>query len=223
MDTTKIRNAERDREATEERLTDAVGVIIAAEGFEALGVRRVAERAGVNKTLIYRYFGSLDGLIYAYMRRHDFWLKATGEEPDEEDIRGYIRAFYRRQIAEYRDNVALKRLRRWELSTDNELVTEIRAQRERNGVRFMEAMERFARVDKRRLHAITAIVDAGIAHLAMLEENCPVYNGVDIRSDAGWEQLAEGIDTLVDVIVKCPPSHAKRAGGNTLFTRFFNP
>ncbi len=66
MDTVmKSGKTERDREMTETRLIDAVGALIAEDGFEALGVRRVAERAGVNKTLIYRYFDSLDGLILA--------------------------------------------------------------------------------------------------------------------------------------------------------------
>lgn len=200
MDTLKIVKKERDREQTEERLIAAVGEMIAAEGFESLGVRKVAERAGVNKTLMYRYFGSLDGLIYAYMRKHDFWLNMPAGLPDTSDIKGYLRAFYRREIAEYRGNTALKRLRRWELSTDKEFVARIRDQREKNGVRFTETMAGFARIDKPNLQAITALVDAGIGYLAMLEDNCRMYNGIDIGSDAGWEQLARGIDTLIDIL-----------------------
>ncbi|MDR2887371.1 MAG: hypothetical protein LBV26_05130 [Bacteroidales bacterium] len=49
------------------------------------------------------------------MKKHDFWLKAPIERPDTADIKGYMKTFYRREIAEYRNNVALKRLRRWEL------------------------------------------------------------------------------------------------------------
>ena len=46
---------ERDRDMTEEKLINAVGELIVEDGFESLGVRKVAEKAGVNKTLIYRY------------------------------------------------------------------------------------------------------------------------------------------------------------------------
>lgn len=46
---------ERDRYMTEEKLINAVGELIVEDGFESLGVRKVAEQAGVNKTLIYRY------------------------------------------------------------------------------------------------------------------------------------------------------------------------
>lgn len=193
---------ERDRETTEEKLIDAVGELIVDAGFEALGVRRVAERAGVNKTLIYRYFDSLDGLIYAYMKQHDFWLNMTSERPDSSDIKAYLKAFYRRQIVEYREHTVLKRVRRWELSSRNEFAAEIRAQRERNGVQFLEMMAGFATIEKERVQAITALVDAGIAYLALLEENCRMYNGIDIESDEGWAQIARGIDTLIDMMVK---------------------
>jgi AcrR family transcriptional regulator len=204
MDTgkTKTGKMERDREMTEARLIDAVGEIIAEDGFEALGVRRVAEVAGVNKTLIYRYFDSLDGLIVAYMKKHDFWLNMPTEKPDTSDIKAYMKGFYRRQIAECRANVALKRLRRWELSSDKDFVVEIRAQREKNGVEFLEMMSRFAQMPVEQVQAITALVDAGIAYLAMFEDNCRMYNGIDIQSDRGWNRIAEGIDALIDILVK---------------------
>ncbi|MFS2520667.1 TetR/AcrR family transcriptional regulator [Bacteroides xylanisolvens] len=193
---------ERDRDMTEEKLINAVRELIVEDGFESLGVRKVAEQAGVNKTLIYRYFESLDGLIYAYMKKHDFWLNTLLEQPDVSDIKGYLKAFYRREIAEYRGDTVLKRLKRWELSSDKKIVVEVRAQREKNGVRFMEMMSGFAKIDKEQLQAISALMDAGISYLAMLEENCQMYNGIDIQSDKGWEQILKGIDTLIDIMIK---------------------
>jgi len=32
----------------------------------------------------------------------------------------------------------------------------------------------------------------------MLEEFCPVYNGIRIDEDAGWEQIAQAINVFVD-------------------------
>lgn len=52
-----------DKAVTIQRLKEAVRAIVAEEGVEALGVNAVAERAGVSKVLIYRYFGSFDGLL----------------------------------------------------------------------------------------------------------------------------------------------------------------
>lgn len=193
---------ERDRQLSEEKLINAVGELIEETGFEHLGINQVAKKAGFSKNLIYRYFESLDGLIYAYMKKYDFWVNAITERPDVSDVKGYLKGFYRREIAEYRGNIALKRLRRWELATDKDFVMEIRAQREKNGVQFLHMMAGFAKVDKAQIQAISTIVDAGIAYLAMLEENCRMYNGIDIQSDSGWAQIAEGIDTLIDTIIK---------------------
>lgn len=52
----------RDRVRTEERILAAVGAILAeAGGSRRIGVNAVAARAGVDKVLIYRYFGGLEG------------------------------------------------------------------------------------------------------------------------------------------------------------------
>lgn len=63
----------RDRAATENKLIAAVGQVIADDGFEALGSRTVARRAGVDHMLINRYFGSLEGLFQAYADSSEFW------------------------------------------------------------------------------------------------------------------------------------------------------
>jgi len=193
---------ERDRQLSEEKLIEAVGEMIQETGFENLGINQVAKRAGFSKNLIYRYFNSLDGLIYAYMKKHDFWVNTTNEQPDTSDIKAYLKSFYRREITEFRENIALKRLRRWELFTDKDFVMEIRVQREKNGVHFMEMISGFAKVDKEHLQAISALMDAGIAYLAMFTENCKMYNGIDIQSDEGWEQIAKGIDVVIDIMIK---------------------
>jgi AcrR family transcriptional regulator len=193
---------EKDRQRSEEKLINAVGELIEETGFENLGINQVAKKAGFSKNLIYRYFESLDGLVYAYMKKHDFWVNARHEKPDSSDVRAYLKSFYRREIAEFRGNIALKRLRRWELSADKDFVVEIRTQREKNGVRFMDIMSGFAKIDKVQLQAISALIDAGIAYLAVFEENCQMYNGIDIQSDKGWEQIANGIDLLIDATIK---------------------
>ena len=48
---------ERDRESTEQKLLETIGVIVDECGFEKIGVNLVASRSNVSKILIYRYFG----------------------------------------------------------------------------------------------------------------------------------------------------------------------
>ena len=48
---------------TEKRLLEAVSHIVENDGFTKIGVNRIANQAGCDKVLIYRYFGGLDGLL----------------------------------------------------------------------------------------------------------------------------------------------------------------
>lgn len=66
----------RSRSATEQRFQDAVLELLAEHGFARMGVNLVAERAGADKVLIYRYFGDLDGLLQRVARGRA-WLPAA--------------------------------------------------------------------------------------------------------------------------------------------------
>jgi len=53
----------RSRSATEQRFQDAVLELVGESGFAHIGINQVAERAGSDKVLIYRYFGGVAELL----------------------------------------------------------------------------------------------------------------------------------------------------------------
>ena len=53
-----MNDSPKNKELTKRKLFAAVGEILKSEGYNGLGVNRVAKQAGVNKKLIYRYFES---------------------------------------------------------------------------------------------------------------------------------------------------------------------
>ncbi|MFD9424337.1 MULTISPECIES: TetR/AcrR family transcriptional regulator [unclassified Streptomyces] len=53
----------RDAAATRERLLDAARDLFAERGYQRATVRAIAERAGVNQALLFRYFGSKQALL----------------------------------------------------------------------------------------------------------------------------------------------------------------
>jgi AcrR family transcriptional regulator len=69
----RARASARDRAATEERILAAVGQVLARAGFAAVGVNAIAREAGVDKVLIYRYFGGLPELLRAWGESGRFW------------------------------------------------------------------------------------------------------------------------------------------------------
>lgn len=68
----------RSRRATETRFQNAVLDLVAESGFAHLGINVVAEYAKSDKVLIYRYFGSLDGLLEKVAESRS-WLPSVDE------------------------------------------------------------------------------------------------------------------------------------------------
>ena len=189
----------KNRQATELTLIKAVNDIIEESGFEGLGINAIAAKAKVSKMLIYRYFNSLDGLIAAYIRQNDYWINFNEELLDKEHLSEFIKQIFKRQIIQLRESYTLKRLYRWELSTDNKFVKELRDKREEKGLWLIEAVSKLSKHPQKETAAVASIITAAISYLALLEENCQVYNGLKIQQETGWEQLEEGINLLVDL------------------------
>lgn len=198
----KNKPVERDREATEKRLIDTIGQMIAEQGFEKIGINAVATQSGVSKILIYRYFGSVDGLMATYIRQHDFWLNFPLEVPSKEEVPEFIKKMFKDQIELLRSDPTLRKLYRWELSCNNEITAKLREQREKTGFHIVETVSMLTGYPQKEMAVIASLVTASITYLVMLEEFCPVYNGIAINEDSGWEQISAGIDALVDKVLK---------------------
>lgn len=129
-------------------LITAVNDIIEESGFE--GWDQCGSSQGQSfKMLIYRYFNSLDGLIAAYIQQNDYWINFDEELPDQAHLATFIKQIFKRQIMWLRENYTLKRLYRWELTTDNKFVKELRNKREEKGIWLVEAVSKLSKHPKR--------------------------------------------------------------------------
>lgn len=189
----------KNRQTTEMNLIKAVDELIEENGFEGLGINAVAAKAGVSKMLIYRYFNSLDGLIAAYIQQHDYWINFDEQLPDEEHIGEFIKEIFKRQIAMLRQSYTLRKLYRWELTSNNTFIKELREKREAKGVWLVDAVSKLSKHPQKETAAMASILTAAISYLSLLEENCPVFNGINIQTEDGWKELEEGINILIDI------------------------
>lgn len=99
------------RLATEARLLDAAEQTFAAQGFEAAGVKEIAERAGANVALINRYFGGKQGLLYAICER--FMGRKARDEltyPPQESLADEVYEYLHHRLREDREHGAVVRL-----------------------------------------------------------------------------------------------------------------
>ena len=196
----------RDREATRSRLIQAVGTLLAREGFRALGVNAVAREAGVDKVLIYRYFGGLTELISAFGRDGNFWPSI--EELAGGNIETFVHLPFNEKLSQLGKNFmhAIRKrpltqeIMAWEMVERNELTVELETIRENSIMRFYEMF--FSKPEGGPdIEAITAIVGAGISYLVARSRKIQWYNGIDLQSEAGWQRLENAIDMIVNGLV----------------------
>ena len=189
---------ERDREATEKRLLDTIGQMIIEQGFEKIGINAVSAQSGVSKILIYRYFNSIDGLIAAYIRKHDFWLNTSFEFSDTVQMLPNIKEMFYKHIERLRIDPVLRKLYRWELSCNNDIIKSLREQREKVGMNLIEQVCTLSGRPKQEIAVLSAIITTSTTYLAMLGDYCPVFNGISIDDDNGWKQIYKEVVNLLD-------------------------
>lgn len=189
----------KDRELTEKRILEAVGSIIENDGYEKIGVNAIAQRAGVSKMLIYRYFGGVDELIAQYLLLKDYWANTDIGLINPSDICGSLKRLFREQIIRLRSDITLKRLCRWELTTENENIRHLRERREQNVCNLIKIISQLTGSQNPEVASLASIISASISYLVLMEEQNPIYNGIDLQSDKGWEQIVKGIDLIIDL------------------------
>ena len=180
----------RDKDQTKQNILQAVGKLL-ANGDGSLGINTIAREAGVDKVLIYRYFGGLPELLRAFAASGEFW-------PGFEDIMEtspYVAAmmtpteigarFVHGFIRELRSRPLTLEILRHEGGSQNELTSELTQVREAS---TRELAECYA---DRGQNTVTlhALVTAGIIHLLLQAKHAEKFCGVDIRSDEGWQRI----------------------------------
>lgn len=64
-----------------ERILEVASTLFYEQGIHAVGVDTIAAESGISKPILYKNFGSKDGLVVAYLlRRHRWWWSLLEEE-----------------------------------------------------------------------------------------------------------------------------------------------
>lgn len=195
----------RDRARTEERIIAAVGAILAEPGgSRRLGINAIAARSGVDKVLIYRYFGGLDGLLAAFAAKADLWPTVAEAAPEaalEDELATALAALIRGYVAALRRRPATLEAIAWDMSEKNALgrrLDALRAQWRRDvTARVFRRHKVPAKVD---IEAVMAVLAAAADHLAARGRQGGEFYGVapgdadgQRRLDAAFAAILEGV------------------------------
>jgi AcrR family transcriptional regulator len=202
----------RDREETKQLLIDAVGTVIEAEGFGCVGVNKVAKAAGVDKALIYRYFGGFSQLLQSYGDQADFWWTVEDilgddlPDADGDNLAAWLSLIFERHVEFLRLHPVTLEIIAWEMVDRNELTIALEYVREQRSLDLMkQLLARFGQTDRvAMVHfgPVMALLGAAGNYLAARGRHVQNFNGLDLKSDRGWQQLFLAVETMLQGLVQ---------------------
>jgi len=199
--------ATRDAEATRQNILDAVGRVLARDGFAGLGINAIAKEAGIGKPLIYRYFGGMTQLLEAFGHDADFWLatddilaeveKETGGKQVEDyaelirlALLGYTRVLRKRPM--------VVEVLASELTAPSELIAPLAKARRDTGrealLDFIHGVEPPEGVD---VDAIYGIFLAAFHYLILRGRVDDGFWGVPVQTDEEWQRFEEAMSFII--------------------------
>jgi AcrR family transcriptional regulator len=189
----------RNRSATETRILDAARVIIARDGFTALGVNAVAAEAGCDKKLITRYFGGIEGVVETLGGDLGFWVgpvppKAQPNTSYADRMAELLTAYQ----ATLTENDLLQRVLAAELDSPSAALLAVEQKRTiAMGQWMAEARGPLTPPEGIDAPAINAVLLAALHYLTLRTRTTGSFAGVDLTSEAGRTRIYAALQTLL--------------------------
>jgi AcrR family transcriptional regulator len=193
--------AQRDRQQTRGKILKAVGRLLARSGFRELGINAIAREAGVDKVLIYRYFGGIPGLLRAFAEESDFWPGVQELAPDARESRAETTPAERARFAlvafcrALRSRPLTQEIMRWELLERSELTDALAQYREKQSAIYFPPFDGSKEID---IRAVGSVIAAGLTYLVLRSKTADVYHGLHLDSPEDWSRIERAAGFLVD-------------------------
>ena len=194
-----MEKTKRNRAKTTQRILDAFEEVLAERGLHHVGVNRVAERAGVSKVLIYRYFGGLEGLVEHYTKQGTLFPTFTPAvlaqlRPADNSELG--RVWYRQIVQifrQFRTSQAARELLKSNTISNDSLADAASKALDDETLRLITQL---SYIESPHSKAISAIAVAAMSYMTLMADNNRTMVGIDLRSDAGWEEIEQALKLI---------------------------
>lgn len=208
---------ERDRSGKERALIAAFDHLLQEKGAHRVTVNGVLRRAGVGKSLLYAYFGGLEGLAAAWAERSD--LLPTDAELLGEEAAGYARLSTREQLTRNYQRYARalrSRPRTLELlggellqqTAVTRALDRVRVAHGRSLVRFFSRPEEY---DREEVVALQFLLYAAVCYLCLRARTAPRYFGLRLDREADWRRIDAMLELVIGRVVDDPGKTARRS------------
>lgn len=194
----------REKSRTMHRLIMAVGEVIQKHGYAGLNISNISKKAGVDRKLVYTYFGSLNNLIETYIRQKDYWntkakavierLSGNQESIDANKIAALLHGQFEAILADR----SLQKIIHWEIGEKNEILRKLADSREETGERLLRNLDPLFDPKGIDLRAVLALQVGGLYYLALhAASNGSTFCGIDITQSRGIERIKKALNMLI--------------------------
>lgn len=182
-------------------LMEGVARVLAKHGFHKLGINLVAEEAGVDKNVIYRYFDGFDSLLHIYVEKQDYWLNAIKKhgETKIENHREFMKAMMVEQFDTQMKNTELRELLIWELGDKQGFASNIAIKRELLSEKLVEQYEKLLDGCGVGFNNFSALLISGIYYLA-LHKDKSTFCKIDLNKKEDQKNFKEFIEWIIDLV-----------------------
>jgi AcrR family transcriptional regulator len=197
------------RVRTEQAILDGFETVLIREGAGGVTIQAVANEAGVAKTLIYKYFESIEGLIKVWAEQREIFVPMAELFPDPdaaaESLHNDPYAFARMQILKQaqhiRNHPVYVELCLAELSGSGPVIDALLKLRyERNEAESKALGETLDGANIPMLLPLM-LMPAAITYLAMRARKSPLYAGmIQLDTDEGWDSMMVAVEQVISLI-----------------------
>lgn len=194
---------EQSKEKSKQKFLAAVGKILKTKGFAGLKVNAIAEAAGLDKKLIYKYFGGTDQLLDTYLSTKDFWSNVKGDRIPK-DIKDGGQKFSKELVSAQFDYMfrskEYQKIILWRLSEQRKSLQRLTTNQEEVGeVILQNITDPFFGDNADMYRAVMAILVSGVYYLNLTTDvNGSIFCGLDLNEESGRAKIEKALHFLID-------------------------
>lgn len=188
----------RDKDRTKSKILKAVGEVIRKYGTDKVGINLIAREAGVNKVLIYRYFGGVEGVMEQYVKTGEYTSTTSVEfienipTPIPEDRGMAWAGILLAALHDLRERKATRDLIRWEIGAGKPLLANVRNELAN---KMMVKIGPFTNYPD--TGALITLIMSGIYYLVLSADYRDEIMDVNLQSEEGWKRIEGVIETIL--------------------------
>ena len=199
----------RDKERTKVKMIQAVGKVLLKKGYTGLNASAIAKEAGIDKSLVWTYFGSLDNLVEEYIAQRDFWkYKAADSINNMLTFKDGIKEEYMSGLLQFQfqallDDEILQRIMLWGISEKKDFLRHLSDERELIGEEIFKIVDPQFKDSNIDIRGILAIIVAGVYYLVLHgKTNGSLFCGIDLNTADGEQRVKESIAQIISMAYK---------------------